>query len=69
MLTNLKFLTKFQIPDHPYRILIIVGRGSGKTNVLMNLTKHQQADINKICLYVTDSFEPKYQLTEKKNRH
>ena len=69
MLTNLKFLTKFQIPDHPYRILIIVGRGSGKTNVLMNLTKHQQADIKKIYLYVTDPFEPKYQLTEKKNRH
>ena len=69
MLTNLKFLTKFQIPDHPYRILIIVGRGSRKTNVLMNLTKHQQADINKIYLYVTDPFEPKYQLTEKKNRH
>ena len=25
------------IPDHPYRILIISGSGSGKTNVLLNL--------------------------------
>ena len=24
-------------PDHPYRILIIGGSGSGKTNVLLNL--------------------------------
>ena len=28
------------IPDNPYRILIIGGAGSGKTNVLLNLTKH-----------------------------
>ena len=26
-----------QIPDHPYRILIIRGSGSGKTNSLFNL--------------------------------
>ena len=25
------------IPDHPYRILIIRGSGSGKTNTLLNL--------------------------------
>ena len=25
------------IPDHPYRILIAVGSGSGKTNALLNL--------------------------------
>ena len=25
------------IPDHPYRILIIFGSGSGKTNTLLNL--------------------------------
>ena len=24
------------IPDHPYRILIIAGSGSGKTNTLLN---------------------------------
>ena len=28
------------IPDHPYRILITGGAGSGKTNVLLNLIKH-----------------------------
>ena len=27
------------IPDHPDRILIIGGSGSGKTNVLLNLIK------------------------------
>ena len=24
-------------PDHPYRVLIVGGSGSGKTNVLLNL--------------------------------
>ena len=28
------------ILDHPYRILIIGGSGSEKTNVLLNLIKH-----------------------------
>ena len=30
------------IPDHPYRILIIGGSGSGITNVLLNLIKYRQ---------------------------
>ena len=50
------------IPDYPYRILIIGGSGSGKTNVLLNLIKHQRPDINKIYLYVKDPFKSKYQL-------
>ena len=29
------------IPDHPYRILIIGGSGSGKTNLLFNLIEKQ----------------------------
>ena len=29
------------IPDHPYRILMIGGSGSGKTNALLNLIKNQ----------------------------
>ena len=29
------------IPDHPYRILIISGSGSGKTNALLNLMNNQ----------------------------
>ena len=32
------------------RILIIGGSGSGKTNVLLNLIKHQQPDVDKIYL-------------------
>ena len=48
------------IPDHPYRILIIGGSGSGKTNALLNLIEHQ-ADIDKIDLYAKDLYEAKYQ--------
>ena len=32
---------KAYIPDHPCRILIIVGSGSGKTNALLNLINNQ----------------------------
>ena len=35
------------IPDHPYRILIIGGFGSGKTSALLNLI-NEQDDIDKI---------------------
>ena len=35
------------IPDHPYRILIIGGSGSGKTNLLLNLIENQP-DVDKI---------------------
>ena len=35
------------IPDHPYRILIIRGSGSGKTNTLLNLVNNQP-NIDKI---------------------
>ena len=45
------------IPDHPYRILIIGDSGSGKTNVLLNLIKHQRPDLDKTYLYVKDPFE------------
>ena len=48
------------IPDHPYRILIIGGSGSGKTNTLLNLINNQP-DIDKIYLYAKDLYEPKYQ--------
>ena len=47
------------IPDHPYRILIIGGSGSGKTNALLNLLNNQQ-DIDKIYLYAKDPYEEKY---------
>ena len=42
------------IPDHLYRILIIGGSRSSKTNVLLNLTKNQRSDIDKIYLCVKD---------------
>ena len=47
-------------PDHPYRILIIGGSGSGKTNVLLNLIDNQP-DIDKIYLYAKDPYEAKCQ--------
>ena len=36
-----------EISNHPYRILIAGGSGSGKTNSLFNLINHQP-DIDKI---------------------
>ena len=47
------------IPDHPYRILIIGGSGSGKINALLNLINNQP-DIDKIYLYAKDPYEAKY---------
>ena len=41
------------ILNHPYRILIIAGSGSGKTNTLLNLI-NEQKDIEKIYLYAKD---------------
>ena len=41
------------IPDHLYRILIIGGSGSGKTNTLLNLINNQP-DIDKTYLYAKD---------------
>ena len=38
------------ISDHPYRILIIGGSGSGKTGALLNLINNQP-DTDKIYLY------------------
>ena len=50
-----------EIPNHPYRMLIIGGSRSGKTSALLNLINHQP-DIDKFYLYVKDSYEGKYQL-------
>ena len=54
------------IPDHPYRILIVGGSGSGKTNVLLNLITNQP-DIDKIYLYAKNPHEAKYQYLIKKH--
>ena len=40
------------IPDNPYRVLTIGVSGSGKTNGLLNLIKHQQPDVDKIYFYI-----------------
>ena len=58
---NLDDIKKWlHIPNHLYRILIIGGSGSGKTNALLNLIK-VQGDINKIYLYAKDLRETKYE--------
>ena len=56
------------IPDHPYRILIIGGSGSGKTNALLNLI-NEQDHIDKIYLYAKDLSEPKYEYLIKKHEN
>ena len=53
------------IPDHPYRVLITGGSGSGKTNALLDLVKKQD-DIDEIYSYVKDLSEPKYKFLIKK---
>ena len=47
------------IPDHPYRIIIIGGSGSGKTNALINLI-NEQDDIDEIYLCAKDLSKPSY---------
>ena len=54
-----------QIPDYPYRILIIGGSGPGKTNSLFNVISYQPA-IDKISLCAKYPYEAKYQLLNNK---
>ena len=53
------------IPDHPFRILIIGGSGSGKANSLPNLIK-EQGNIDRIYLYAKNLSEPNYEFFIKK---
>ena len=48
------------MPVHLYRILIIRGSGSRKTNALLNLI-NTEPGIDKIYLYVKDLYDEKYQ--------
>ena len=56
------------IPDHPYRIFITGGSGSGKTNTLLDLIKEQD-DIDKIYLDAKDLSEAKYKFLIKKREY
>ena len=56
-----------QIPDHSYRILIIEGSGSGKTNGLLNLT-NRELYIDQIILCAKDLYEAKQQLLINKGK-
>ena len=63
-----RYLKWPHLPDHPYRMLILIiriliigGSGSGKTNMLLTLINHQP-DIDKIYLYAKNPYEPSYQL-------
>ena len=53
------------IPDHPYRIIIIRGSGSGKTNPLTNFI-NEQNDLDKIYFHARDLREPKHEYLIKK---
>ena len=57
-----KITILIDLKDHPCRILIIAGSGSGKTNAFLKLIKHQRQDIDKSYVYVKDTFKLKYQL-------
>ena len=50
-----------EFPDNPYKILMVVASGSGKTNAFLNLINHEPG-INKIYLHAKDQFKAKYQL-------
>ena len=56
------------IADYLYRILIIGGSGSGKTNTLLNLI-NEQDNSGKINLYAKDLSKPKYGYLIKKREN
>ena len=55
-----------RIPDHPYRIVIAGGFGSGKTNELLSLIRHQP-DIDKIFFLAKDQYDSNYYYVIKKS--
>ena len=56
-----------EIPDHPYKILIVGSSGSGKTIALLNLI-NTEPDIDRIFLYAKVPYEGNYQLLIKKKK-
>ena len=53
------------IPDHPYRIFIIGGSESGKTNAMVNFISQQDV-IEKIYQHAKNLSEHKYEFLIKK---
>ena len=49
-----------EIPVHPFRILIIGGSGSGKTNALLLNIINNKPDIDEFYSYAKDIYEAKY---------
>ena len=47
-----------EIPDHPYRILVVASFASGTTSALLSLIN--EPDIDNICLYAKDPYEAKF---------
>ena len=56
------------IPNHPYKILIIGGSGSGKANGFLSLIKEQD-DIDKIYLYARDLSKSKHEFLIKTRKY
>ena len=54
------------IPDHPYRILIVGGLGSGKRNALLNLINNQP-DIDKYRLILIYTYIQKIHMKQNIN--
>ena len=50
-----------EVPDHPYRRLIVGGSGFGKWNALIILINHEP-DIDQIYLHAKDPYKARYQL-------
>ena len=57
-----------EILDHQYRILIVGGSGTGKTNALLNFMNNESG-IDKMYLYAKDPCEAEYQLLIKKTEN
>ena len=50
-----------EISNHPYRIIIVGGSGSNKTNALLKVINHE-LDINNFFIYTKDLCKAKYRL-------
>ena len=60
-------LNRTQIPDHPYRIVIIWGAGSGINKSLFSLIS-KQPDLDQIYLYAKAPYDTKYRFLINKRK-